>query len=114
MLRKIFPHVTIVLCNMYIVFYCIDRVNSAMSFIDNSITKALLLILCLLSIVNAIFLIRDERRKVARGNRRRPAGIPQTRAAGARPYPGTPASRPYPGTSASRPADPPRRSSRFG
>lgn len=105
MLRKIFPHVTIVLCNMYIVFYCIDRVNSAMSFIDNSITKALLLILSLLSIVNAIFLIRDERRKVTRNSRRHPAGIPQSRPVNPRSYPGTPTS---------RPVNAPRRTSRFG
>ncbi len=77
MLRKIFPHVTIVLCNMYIVFYCIDRVNSAMSFIDNSITKALLLVLCVLSIVNSIFLIGDNRNKVRRENRKHASVKPQ-------------------------------------
>ena len=71
MLRKILPHVSIVLCNMYIVFFLIDRVNSAMAFIDNGITKVLLLILSIISIVNSSFLIADERRKLAAKNRRR-------------------------------------------
>ena len=71
MLRKILPHVSIVLCNMYIVFYLIDRVNSAMAFINNDITKALLLILCVISTVNSSFLILDERRRIAARNRKR-------------------------------------------
>ena len=65
MLRKLLPHAAILLCNMYIVFFAIDRVNSAMAFIDNDITKTLLLILCVISTVNASFLILDERRKRA-------------------------------------------------
>lgn len=65
MLRKILPHVSIVLCNMYLVFYCIDRVNSAMAFINNNITKALLVVLCIISTVNSAFLIMDQRRKIA-------------------------------------------------
>lgn len=65
MLRKIFPHIAIVLCNMYLVFYAIDRVNSAMAFINNSITKLLLVVLCIISTVNAAFLIRDQRRQTA-------------------------------------------------
>ena len=71
MLRKILPHVSIVLCNMYIVFYLIDRVNSAMAFINNSLTKALLLVLCVISTINASYLILDERRKTVARNRRR-------------------------------------------
>jgi len=64
MLRKILPHAAIILSGMYLVFFLIDRVNSAMAFINNEITKHLLLILCAISVVNAIYLIHDERRKV--------------------------------------------------
>ena len=71
MLRKVLPHAAILLSNMYIVFYLIDRVNSAMCFIDNGITKALLVLLSIISTVNAAFLILDERRKIARNERRR-------------------------------------------
>ena len=65
MLRRILPHISIVLCNMYLVFFAIDRVNSAMSFINNNLTKVLLLVLCIISTVNAAFLIHDQRKKVA-------------------------------------------------
>ena len=70
MLRKLLPHITIVMCLMYVVFFCIDRVNSAMAFIDNEITKWLLLALCLISIVEALWLIADERRKARRRQER--------------------------------------------
>ena len=89
MLRKILPHVSIVLCNMYIVFFLIDRVNSAMQFIDNGITKALLLVLCVISTINSAFLIRDERRRVAAANHRRvaPREAANRRTAAPRPAP---------------------------
>ena len=64
MLRKLLPHAAIVISGMYFVFFFIDRVNSAMAFINNRITKGLLFALCVISIVNACFLIRDERRRV--------------------------------------------------
>lgn len=63
MLRKFLPHAAIILSAMYFVFYGIDRVNSAMAFIDNPMTKMLLVVLGLISIINAIFLIRDNRAK---------------------------------------------------
>ncbi|MBQ8507871.1 MAG: hypothetical protein IJ466_10625 [Clostridia bacterium] len=66
MLRKLLPHAAIIISCMYFVFFFIDRVNSAMNFIDNGITKGLLFVLGIISIVNAIFLIRDNRRKERR------------------------------------------------
>lgn len=64
MLRKVLPHAAIVLSGMYVVFFLIDRVNQAMAFINNRITKRLLLVLCVIAIIESIWLIRDERRKV--------------------------------------------------
>lgn len=64
MLRKLLPHAAIILSGMYLVFFLIDRVNSAMAFINNDITKWLLLALCAISVLDAVYLIRDERRKV--------------------------------------------------
>lgn len=61
MLRKLMPHAVIVLAMMYFVFFFIDRVNSAMAFIDNDITKGLLFVLCVLAIVDALTLIRENR-----------------------------------------------------
>lgn len=62
-MRKIFPHVAITLSGMYIVFYFIDRVNPAMAFIDNGGTKILLLILGIVSVINASCILHDERKK---------------------------------------------------
>ena len=55
--KRMLPHVAILVCNMYIVFYLIDRVNTAMNFIDNGLTKGLLLILCIAGAYNAWTLI---------------------------------------------------------
>ena len=69
--RRLLPHGVILICNIYIVFYLIDRVNSAMAFINNGITKALLLVMCIISIINSVYQISDERRRIAARNRRR-------------------------------------------
>lgn len=61
MLRKLLPHAAIIISVMYFVFFVIDRINSAMAFIDNDMTKVLLVVLGVISIINAFFLIRDNR-----------------------------------------------------
>lgn len=66
MLRKLLPHAAIILSAMYFVFFFIDKVNSAMAFIDNDITKALIFALGVIAIVNAVQLIRDERERERR------------------------------------------------
>lgn len=64
------PHGAILICNMYIVFFLIDRVNSAMCFIDNEITKGLLLIMCVISMGTSVSLIRLKHREEAAKARR--------------------------------------------
>ncbi len=71
MLRKILPHAAIILSGMYFVFYFIDRVNSAMAFINNPITKGLLFLLCVISIAEGLMILRDERRRVRARERQR-------------------------------------------
>lgn len=72
MLRKLLPHAAIVISAMYFVFFFIDRVNSAMAFINNGITKGLLFALCVISILNSVRLISiDRRAERARQRRRR-------------------------------------------
>ena len=68
MLRKLLPHAAIILSLMYFVFFSIDRVNSAMAFIDNDITKVLLVLLGMISIWSSLTLIREDR---ARERKRR-------------------------------------------
>lgn len=63
MLRKLTPHFVIILAAMYFVFFFIDRVNASMNFIDNAITKGLLFALGVLSVFNAVVLIRENRRR---------------------------------------------------
>lgn len=66
MLRKILPHAAIILSIMYFVFFCIDRVNSAMAFINNDITKWLLVILGVISIYDAVLLIVGDQKRAER------------------------------------------------
>jgi len=53
-------HVSIIISCMFIIFYFIDRVNSAMDFMGSSLSKGLLFVFCLnilaSSILNARFL----------------------------------------------------------
>jgi len=70
MLKKMLAHCAIIISLMYVVFFCIDLVNPAMGFIDNNITKPLLLVLVIIAIINAIQIIAEERRKLRRRMRR--------------------------------------------
>lgn len=86
MLRKLLPHAAIILSGMYFVFFFIDRVNTAMAFINNNITKRLLFALCVISIVEAVWLIRDDRRKTRQQQARAEATRRQRQAEAPRRY----------------------------
>lgn len=58
---KALPHINIVISGMYLVFFIIDVQNSAMAFINNDITKVLLLILSVGSILSSVLLIWYQR-----------------------------------------------------
>lgn len=79
MLRKILPHAAIIISMMYFVFFFIDRVNSAMAFINNGMTKGLLFILCMITIINALMLIADDRRRTRARRRSAPQRSSQPR-----------------------------------
>ncbi len=55
--KMIFPHLCIILSGMLLVLLAIDRVNSAMMFIDHNITKGLMCVLCVASIINGASLL---------------------------------------------------------
>ena len=102
MLRKILPHGAIIISLMYFVFFFIDRVNSAMAFINNGMTKALLFVLCLITIANALLLIADDRKRTrARRQVRRPAAQPAQRPVA--PVQARPQQRPAPAKQPQRP-----------
>jgi len=64
--KYVFAHAAIVLSGMLMVLLAIDRVNEAMMFIDNSITKGLLWVLCIVSILNAARLLARPKKKGTR------------------------------------------------
>jgi len=61
-IAKLLPHVAIILSGMLIVFFIVDRFNSAMGFLDNDAAKVLICALGVVSIVNSIMLIAHQRR----------------------------------------------------
>ena len=70
MLRKLLPHVAIIITMMYFVFYFIVRVNPAMAFINNDITKNLLFALGVIAILESVWLIRSNRAQERRRQQR--------------------------------------------
>ena len=62
-MKKLLAHLNIVLAGMILTLLCIDRVNTAMRFIDNDITKGILFALCAVSILGGIVLIAQLGRK---------------------------------------------------
>lgn len=62
-MKKLLAHADVILSGMILVLLCIDRVNTAMQFIDNHITKGLLFVLCGLGAVSGIVLMVQEARR---------------------------------------------------
>lgn len=57
------PHVCLILSLMMITFLITDRYNRAMAFINNDITKGLMMVLAVLVIVESVLLIRNNRKR---------------------------------------------------
>ena len=62
-MKKILNHSAVILSLFYLTLFVIDKINSAMQFIENDITKVLILVLAAVSTVNAIFAISADRKK---------------------------------------------------
>ena len=88
MVRKLLPHAVIIISMMYFVFFFIDKVNTAMNFINNPLTKGLLFALCVLSIAQSVMLIGDNRRRERlRASRAKAQGQSASRRSGAKAQP---------------------------
>jgi len=75
--RKILSHLMIILGGMFLTFFWLDRVNPAMCFIDNEISKWLLLCFSLVALTSAIItlvIIHRQDLKRAMGQKRGEAG----------------------------------------
>lgn len=62
MMKKIIPHVLIVLAFVLLTIFITDLINSTMALVNNDITKVLVVISCIVMIVCGIFYISDQRR----------------------------------------------------
>ena len=62
-MKKLLAHANVILSGMILVLLCIDRVNSAMQFIDNYSTQGLLFVLCGLGIASGVVLMAQGARK---------------------------------------------------
>ncbi len=60
-------HAAIILSLIYLTLFVIDRINTAMEFINNDITKTLVAILAVLAIANGIAFEADRRKKAKSG-----------------------------------------------
>ena len=68
-LADLLPHASLILSLMMITFLITDKYNRAMAFINNDITKTLMMILAVLVIVQSVLMIRDSRRRIRTENR---------------------------------------------
>lgn len=62
-MKKLLAHLDVILAGMILVLLCIDRVNTAMQFIDNHITKGLLFGLCAVCFVSGLVLMVQSARR---------------------------------------------------
>lgn len=56
-LLGLLPHITLILSLMLLTFFVLDQFNEAMAFLDNTITKWLLGITALLTVILSVFSI---------------------------------------------------------
>ncbi|MBR5295875.1 MAG: hypothetical protein IKU24_04720 [Clostridia bacterium] len=66
-LARSVAHLVLILALMMLTFFCIDLVNPSMAFLNNTVTKYLLALFSLFSLILAlVFLFREEDRKSER------------------------------------------------
>lgn len=56
------PHLLITLAGMFLTFFIIDKHNRAMEFINNDISKGLILVWCIISFICAAVMIYNQRK----------------------------------------------------
>ena len=61
--ENIVRHLTSVLCMMFAVFLILDQFNPLMTFVDSSISRVLLGVLCVLGITGGALGWREKRRE---------------------------------------------------
>lgn len=62
MIRKLLPHATFILAELFIALNIVDSYNPAMGFLTGGVSKALLVVFCVVSILCAVVQLTSERR----------------------------------------------------
>ena len=62
MIKRLIPHICIILSLMMLTFFVVDIFNPGMDFVGNEIFNILLVIFCVASITASGFLIRFNRK----------------------------------------------------
>jgi hypothetical protein len=68
-IRSILPHVIIILSGIFLVLLILDNYNPTMNFIDNTISMKLFWAYGILSIINSILFIAENRKDWRRKNK---------------------------------------------
>lgn len=62
LIRKLLPHIAIIISGMLVVFFVIDRINKPMEFMTNEFHKRLTFVLSILAIYMAVRIISLQRK----------------------------------------------------
>lgn len=63
MIKKLVPHICIVLAGMFITFVIVDRFNSFMAVLDNGTAKTLLLLFSVIAVIVSVMLVKKQRKE---------------------------------------------------
>ena len=62
-LARLLPHAVLILALMLLTFFCIDLFNPPMAFLNNAVTKHLLAVFSVLSLILAVcYVLREEKK----------------------------------------------------
>ena len=62
-IRRLLPHLTLILSLALLTFYVIDLCNESMAFLNNAITKTLVGITAFLTVIVSVFSILDQNKR---------------------------------------------------
>ena len=78
MAKKILAHFCVIMFLVFLTLFVVDQINSAMGFVNNQITKVLMIVTLPIAIVTMYLYINDmraeQRRRMAQTHKRRPIG----------------------------------------
>jgi len=63
MIRKLLPHILLILAEMFIVLNILDSYNPAMGFLTSSLSKGLMMILCVIAVLGAVSMMIKNRKR---------------------------------------------------